>query len=188
MRYAREPEPIGQGRLAALANEHMISSPADPGSPLPMENQMHETVLDHLTGIAKFRHLQPNHSDPFAVVVDPDMSLEDKRAMLADWASDARTVRDHPAFRQLDNGAVLDIDSILSALKSLDDAQTHQSVFRIKSPDSKHLGPKPDAGRRPLWKFWDDDDDDDDDPPPCPSAAVPWRPRPTLDATGLMAA
>jgi hypothetical protein len=113
------------------------------------------------------------------------MSLEDKRTMLADWASDARAVRNHPAFRQLDTGVVVDIDSILSALKRLDGTEADQTMFGINSPNTKHLGTLADEERRPLWKFWSDDDDD---PPPCPAAAVPWRPRPMLDATGLMAA
>jgi hypothetical protein len=150
-----------------------------------MENQMHEPILDHPTAIRRRRHLQHQHSDPFAVVADRNMSLEDKRATLADWASDARAVRDHPALRQLDNGVMVDIDRVLSALKRLDGSQSDQEMFRIRSHDTKHLGTLTEEERRPLWKFWDDDDDD---PPPCPSAAVPWRPRPTLDATSLMAA
>jgi hypothetical protein len=113
------------------------------------------------------------------------MSLHDKRATLADWASDARAVRDHPALRQLDTGVVLDIDAILGALKRLDGTQEQHRAFNVRSPDSKHLGKSPDGERRWAWKFWEDDDDD---PPPCPAAAVPWRPRPILDATGLMVA
>jgi hypothetical protein len=163
----------------------VISSPVQPGSFFPMENQMHEPILDHPTGIRGRTHLHQRYSDPFAVVADPEMSSEDKRAMLADWASDARAVCDHPALRQLDNGVVVDIDRVLSALKRLDGIQTDQSMFGTRSHNSKHLGTIADEERRPLWKFWDDDDDD---PPPCPSAAVPWRPRPMLDATRLMAA
>jgi hypothetical protein len=146
-----------------------------------MENQMNQLRLDQPTGMGTVRfHLQ-QPSDPYEVVEDLDMSVTDKRALLANWASDARAVRDHPALRQLDSGAVVNIDAILSALKRLDDIQDDQ----ISSTDSKHPGRRLDGETRFPWKFWDDDDDD---PPPCPAAAFPWKPRPMLDATGLMAA
>jgi hypothetical protein len=150
-----------------------------------MENQMNEHRLDQPTGKGSVHHLHPQHSEPGAVAADRNMSLEDKRAMLADWASDARAVRDHPALRQLDSGAVVDIDAVLSALKRLDSIQGDQTTFGIGSADSKHLERSADDRRKSLWNFWDDDDDD---PPPCPAAAVPWKPRPILDATGLMVA
>ena len=150
-----------------------------------MENQMNEHGLDQTSGTGLVHFIRSRHSDPFAVVEDTGMSLEAKRAMLADWASDARAVRDHPALRQLDTGVVLDIDAILSALKRLDGIQEQHTAFNVGSPDSKHLGKNLEAEKRSLWKFWNDDDDD---PPPGPAAAVPWRPRPILDATGLMVA
>jgi hypothetical protein len=42
-----------------------------------------------------------------------------KQTILASWASDARAVADAPSLRQLDDGAILDIDAILEALKKL---------------------------------------------------------------------
>jgi hypothetical protein len=48
------------------------------------------------------------------------MSIDDKRALLASWASDANAVPDAPALRRLADGTVLDIDDILDALRTLD--------------------------------------------------------------------
>jgi hypothetical protein len=150
-----------------------------------MENQMNKHRLDQPSGVGLVHYLRPQHSDPSAIVEDPHMSLQDKRVTLADWASDARAVRDHPALRQLDTGVVLDIDAILGALKLLGGIQEQHNGFNVGSPDSNHLRRSPNGERLSAWKFWEDDDDD---PPPCPAAAVPWRPRPILDATGLMVA
>jgi hypothetical protein len=150
-----------------------------------MENQMNEALYDRPTGMGLVRHLQHQHSDPQTVVADAGMSLEDKRALLADWASDARAVRDHPALRQLNSGVVVEIDSILDALKGLDGIHDNQTSSATRAPDTKHLG-RTAAEKSPLlWRFWDDDDDD---PPPCPATAVPWRPLPILDAPGRIAA
>ena len=38
---------------------------------------------------------------PNDVLKDPDLDYEQKRAILASWASDASAVRDHPAMRWL---------------------------------------------------------------------------------------
>jgi hypothetical protein len=45
---------------------------------------------------------------------------EERRALLAFWASDIHAVRDCPALRQLDDGTVFHVDDIFDAMKSLD--------------------------------------------------------------------
>src|SRR3954464_15822116 len=60
-------------------------------------------------------------SSPTSVVLDPTMTVDEKRSLLASWASDARAVPDHPALRRLDNGGLVEIDDILGALKQLDE-------------------------------------------------------------------
>ena len=57
---------------------------------------------------------------PHEVVSDPTMTTAEKRELLASWASDARAVPNLPALRQLDNGNLVTIDSLLRALKRLD--------------------------------------------------------------------
>ena len=51
-------------------------------------------------------------SHPDDVVSDPHLSLIEKRALLAAWASDAHAVPDAPTLRQLDNGAVVSLTTI----------------------------------------------------------------------------
>jgi hypothetical protein len=122
---------------------------------------------------------------PRDVLENPEMTLEEKRALLASWASDARAVANAPALRQLDNGAIVLIDDVLDALKQLDTPAGTPSRSRLPLSLSK-----PDKLRWPsaLAKLGlkgrdrHRDDDDDDNPPPCPVAVRPPRPLPTLDA------
>jgi hypothetical protein len=110
------------------------------------------------------------------------MTVEEKRSLLASWASDARGVVDAPALRQLDNGAIVFIDDILDALKQLDESGGRPSPAGLRLSRRKRarstrsgilikLGVTGKDRRR----------DDDDDPPPCPVAARPPRPLPLLE-------
>jgi hypothetical protein len=58
---------------------------------------------------------------PLDVVADPDLSTEEKRAILSSWASDACSVASRPAAR-LAPGAKhpVSFDDIVDALRSLD--------------------------------------------------------------------
>ncbi len=58
---------------------------------------------------------------PRDVVADPDLSLAEKRAILASWASDASAIASCPALRAPDGlKAPVHIDDILEALSALD--------------------------------------------------------------------
>jgi hypothetical protein len=57
---------------------------------------------------------------PDAVVNDPDLTLNEKRAVLASWASDACAVESNPAFRKAPNGRTVTFDDIITALRKLD--------------------------------------------------------------------
>ena len=56
---------------------------------------------------------------PFEVVNDPDLTLNEKRAILASWASDACAVEAAPSLRVGPNTPVR-FDDIMEALRSLD--------------------------------------------------------------------
>lgn len=58
---------------------------------------------------------------PSAVVNDPDLTLNEKRAILASWASDACAVEAAPALRQGPNGKHVAFDDVMEALRSLDE-------------------------------------------------------------------
>jgi len=57
---------------------------------------------------------------PADVLNDPDLSLNEKRAILASWASDACAVESAPALRNNPSGQVLSFDDIMDALRALD--------------------------------------------------------------------
>jgi len=142
---------------------------------------MRTSHLDHPDAFGVIPLFKRQHIDPMGVVNDTRMSTQEKREILADWASDRRTVVDHPALRRLDTGAIVDIDTILDALKRLDSPNVTIAGY------SQSNQPPDRQGKRRSWSFWENDDDDD--PPPCPAAAKPWKPRPMLDATrGIMVA
>jgi hypothetical protein len=57
---------------------------------------------------------------PADVVNDPDLSLNEKRAILASWASDACAIEAAPGLRQGPAGCVVPFDEIMEALRTLD--------------------------------------------------------------------
>ncbi len=58
---------------------------------------------------------------PKVVVSDPDLSLSEKRAILASWASDASAIASCPSLRAPGLKAPVSIDEILGALCALDE-------------------------------------------------------------------
>jgi hypothetical protein len=57
---------------------------------------------------------------PQEVVNDPDLTLNEKRAVLASWASDACAVEAAPGLRCTRRGSTVPIDAVLEALQTLD--------------------------------------------------------------------
>ncbi|WP_146606143.1 hypothetical protein [Mesorhizobium kowhaii] len=104
---------------------------------------------------------------PADVVGLPELSVEEKRALLASWASDACKVPGIPLLRQWDDGTIATIDDILRALKALDGASEDNGQNRKLT-----LWGTPYSRRRQrTWSPWPHRRrrDDDDDPPPCPA-------------------
>lgn len=60
-------------------------------------------------------------SHPHEVACDPDLTINEKRAILASWASDACAVEAMPALRKSPAGAMVTFDDIMDALKDLDE-------------------------------------------------------------------
>ena len=58
--------------------------------------------------------------DPSDVVNDPDLTLNEKRAILASWASDACVVEAAPELRRSPGGLAIRFDDIMDALRALD--------------------------------------------------------------------
>ncbi|BAU89075.1 MULTISPECIES: hypothetical protein [Methylobacteriaceae] len=105
------------------------------------------------------------------MLAHPALRREDRRAILAEWASDAHAVASFPGLRRLPGtkAAVVDVDDVLAALAELDAAGT----------GAAHRAPGDVPRRRPLRVIRDAfrprrrDDDDDDPPPPRPPAPIP---------------
>jgi hypothetical protein len=57
---------------------------------------------------------------PREVVSDPDLTLNEKRAILASWASDACAIEAAPALRRSHGGQPVRFDDIMEALRTLD--------------------------------------------------------------------
>jgi hypothetical protein len=70
--------------------------------------------------------------NPQEVVCDPDLSINEKRAILASWASDACAVEAIPGLRKLLTGRTVTFDEIMDALKELDE-QARRGMRRTPS-------------------------------------------------------
>ncbi|MFL6792307.1 MAG: hypothetical protein ACJ8EE_14200 [Bradyrhizobium sp.] len=81
-------------------------------------------MIDHVGNLVDLNpilHPGSYYDHPRQVLGDRTLSLAEKRAILASWASDAAAVASNPALRALPgaNGAVT-IDDVLEALSTLD--------------------------------------------------------------------
>jgi hypothetical protein len=69
---------------------------------------------------------------PMEVVDDQDMTVQEKRAILASWASDACAVEASPELREPVPAARIRFDDIMDALKRLDgEAANHPNYGRF---------------------------------------------------------
>jgi hypothetical protein len=75
-----------------------------------------EFELDHLL------HPAGAFASPADVVDDPDMTVQEKRAILAAWASDACAVEAAPELRNPQTAGLVRFDDIVKALNKLDSA------------------------------------------------------------------
>ena len=106
---------------------------------------------------------------PDEVLAHPNITAPEKREVLAAWASDAHGVVDAPGLRQIDSGAIVSVDEILTALRALDECGADHAS-RVPTPSFERR-------RRPslakVLVALTHRSDDDDDPPPSPAAALP---------------
>lgn len=70
--------------------------------------------------LSSLLHPAQAFSHPRDVVDDPDLTLNEKRAVLASWASDACAVEAAPSLRRAPGGSItVSVDEILEALREL---------------------------------------------------------------------
>jgi len=76
---------------------------------------------DNVVDLSAILHPASVYEHPNDVVADATLSLGEKRAILASWASDAAAVASQPALRELPGShRKVSIDDVLEALAALD--------------------------------------------------------------------
>jgi hypothetical protein len=114
----------------------------EPGSPAPL------SIINHFQTIALTEDLAMTQTEnrkdfnfdyllhparafrtPLQVVEDSDLTVYEKRAILASWASDACAVEDSPDLRTPPNAPQVSFDEIMDALKTLDGEVAEQPQY-----------------------------------------------------------
>jgi hypothetical protein len=66
---------------------------------------------------------------PAAVLKDPDLTTNEKRAILASWASDACAVENAPGLRRPAGAPPVSFDEVMDALKQLDGIEVKKPSY-----------------------------------------------------------
>jgi hypothetical protein len=104
----------------------------------------HGQVSTYFSSDRRFRprlsllHPASAFDHPLAVVRDPDLTLNEKRAILASWASDACAVDSAPMLRRLPGGKAVTFDDVVDALRSLD-AEAEKAHWKTQDRLKRHL-------------------------------------------------
>ena len=128
------------------------------------------------SGAAADVQTPPFLAHPTDVLDNPEYSVEQKRLILASWLSVDHAVPDSPRWRELENGAFVDVHEIEEALRVLDDMEATG-----RSGDGR--GSSSSLNRQKSWmeRFGGiirRSKGGDDDPPPSPvTVCGPVPPR-----------
>jgi hypothetical protein len=74
---------------------------------------------DNYLDVDELLHPASAFGHPSEVVNDPDLTLNEKRAILASWASDACAIEAAPELRSCPSGTSVRFDEIMEALRTL---------------------------------------------------------------------
>ena len=99
-----------------------------------MERKRTDVINDRAREFDAILHPSQIFEQPADVLNDPDLSLNEKRAILASWASDACAVEALPALRKNPCGRVASFDE--DALCALD----NQTCDAVASSDLRRAG------------------------------------------------
>ena len=96
---------------------------------------------DNVVELNAFLHPGTAFESPWDVVSHPTLSLSEKRAILASWASDASAIASCPSLRAPEGlKAPVTIDEILEALCALDGGPRHPpggKPMRLRSTERR---------------------------------------------------
>ena len=91
-----------------------------------MERRWNQMEPEDALDLASLLHPAQAFDHPSDVVEDPDLTLNEKRAILASWASDACAIEAAPGLRRTPGGkSPVRFDDVMEALRRLD-KQAHQ--------------------------------------------------------------
>ena len=109
--------------------------------------------LDEACDLDTLLHPAQAFEHPSEVVNDPDLTLNEKRAILASWASDACAIEAVPALRCLPGGKrPVTFDEVMDALRRLDEEArrtggTSRNRHALKGSRKTSSNEGPDDGR-----------------------------------------
>ena len=118
-----------------------------------MERHRSNDHLDDAGDLDALLHPSQAFGHPSEVVGDPDLTLNEKRAILASWASDACAIEAVPRLRRLPGGKrPVPFDEVMDALRALDEevrrSRRGPRGGRVAKPWRKNpRGGTPDKGR-----------------------------------------
>jgi hypothetical protein len=101
-------------------------------------HQASDDQFDDACDLDALLHPAQAFEHPSEVVKDPDLTLNEKRAILASWASDACAIEAVPTLRRLPGGKrPVHFDEVMDALRALD-----EEVRRTYRTAGKHRVPR----------------------------------------------
>ena len=86
---------------------------------------------DETFNLDELLHPASAFGHPSEVVDDPDLTLSEKRAILASWASDACAIEAAPDLRTGPHGSTVRFDDIMDALRTLDKQANGEKYRRV---------------------------------------------------------
>jgi hypothetical protein len=96
--------------------------------------------VDNVVDLNAILHPGSVHDHPRDVVADAKLSISEKRAILASWASDAAAVTSNPALREIPGSRrIVTVDEVLEALTHCARRPAAQSAWRPAEPAEIHL-------------------------------------------------
>ena len=99
---------------------------------------MNDRTRDHCD-LNQLLHPAQAFGHPSDVLAESDLTLDEKRAILASWASDACAVEAAPDLRLNARGASVRFDDIMEALRTLDRQANGHRYRRVLHPRRRLL-------------------------------------------------
>ena len=115
-----------------------------------MERSPSNDPLEDAGDLDALLHPSKAFGHPSEVISDPNLTLDEKRAILASWASDACAIEAVPTLRRLPGGRrPVQFDEVMDALRALDGTRGSRAspAPRLLKPLRKVARGSPDEGR-----------------------------------------